>query len=65
MIKKNTILKKKPSKPPKPYLISKTHNLWNIWPMFNQEASFPNNLVLNDEIVKKNINLKNLSKQKK
>jgi len=52
MIKK-TPFKKKASKPPKPYLISKTHNLWNIWQMFNQEASFPNNLVLNDKIVKK------------
>jgi hypothetical protein len=51
--KKHHLKKKKASKHPKPYLISKTHNLWNIWPMFNQETSFPNNLVLNDEIVKK------------
>jgi hypothetical protein len=33
--------------------------------MFNQEASFPNNLVLNDEIVKKISILKTCQSKKK
>jgi len=55
--KKNISLKTKnqanPSKPLKPIVFSKTRNLWNSWIEFNQEAYFPNNFILNDEIVVK------------
>jgi hypothetical protein len=37
----------------KPELISKIHNLWNSRPELDQEAQFPTNLMLNDEIIRK------------
>ena len=45
---------------PKPSLISKTHSSWNLGPEFNQKAQLSTNLILKDEIVKKQINKKNL-----
>ena len=51
------------SEPPKPELILKTRNPWNHILELDQEVQFPINLILKDKI-RKNINLKNLSKKK-
>jgi hypothetical protein len=59
--KKNTSLKKGKIKQAnlgetsKPGLISQTRNQWNLRRGLNQEAWFPTNLMLKDEIEKKTI----------
>jgi hypothetical protein len=51
------------SEPPKLELILKTRNPWTHILELDQEVHFLNNLILKDKI-RKNINLKNLSKKK-
>jgi len=46
-------------------LISINCNLWNTRLRLNEEAQFPINLMLNDEIEKKNISIKKKLKVKK
>ena len=48
--------------PFKSQLISKTRNPWNPRPGLNQEAQSLTNLMLKDDIEKKNMNLKEKSK---
>jgi hypothetical protein len=49
--------------PPKPWLISKIYNPWNSRPGLNQKVRLSINLMLKDEIEKKN--LRNFLKLKK